>query len=232
MNLDRIYRPLLEHFRRSRIARFYAEMSVNSATQVLDIGGSPFVWDLAEKLGFPRPKVTIVNLLPPSSQRAADFPWVVGNAVCLPFRNQSFDVALSNSVVEHLGSWEMQKRFASEVLRVSKRHFVQTPNQGFFFEPHLLTPFVHWLPLGWRCRVARRGTVWGLLMNPSPESAGRMVRGIRLLRQRDLKNLFPNDRLLLERFLWMPKSLVTFDRPSGVAARHTSAISHLARTLP
>jgi hypothetical protein len=187
-------------------------MSVNSSTEVLDIGGSPFVWDLAERLGFPRPKLTILNLAPPPSQRAADFSWVVGNAVCLPFGNQSFDVAFSNSVVEHLGSWEMQRQFALEVLRVSKRHFVQTPNQGFFFEPHFLTPFVHWIPLPWRRRLIRRGTVWGLFTNPSPETADRMVREIQLLRPRELKILFPDDRLLLERFLLMSKSLVTFDQ--------------------
>jgi hypothetical protein len=224
VNIHTLYKPFLEHFRRSRVSRFYSEMSVNSATEVLDIGGSPFVWDLAEKLGFPRPKVTIVNLLPPSSRRAADFAWVVGNAVCLPFRDRSFDVALSNSVVEHLGSWDMQRQFASEVLRVSKHHFVQTPNYGFFFEPHFLTPFVHWLPLRWRRRVVRRGTVWGFLTNPSPEAADRIIREIRLLGPREVKSLFPNDRLLLERFLLMPKSLVTFDRPDGTAAKHEFTI--------
>jgi hypothetical protein len=106
----------------------------------------------------------------------------------------------------------MQRQFALEVLRVSKRHFVQTPNQGFFFEPHFLTPFVHWIPLPWRRRLIRRGTVWGLFTNPSPETADRMVREIQLLRPRELKILFPDDRLLLERFLLMSKSLVTFDQ--------------------
>jgi hypothetical protein len=213
MNIHKVYAPFLKHFRRARLSRFYSEMAVSSATEVLDIGGTPFVWDLADRLGFPRPRVTILNLAPPSPQRAAGPPWVVGNAIRLPFRDQSFDVAFSNSVVEHLGSWDMQKRFALEVLRVAKRHFVQTPKRGFFFEPQLHTPFVHWLPLRWRRRLIRRGTVWGLLTNPSPEAADRMVREIRLLGPRELESLFPNDRLLLERFLLMPKSLVALNRP-------------------
>jgi hypothetical protein len=40
-----------------------------------------------------------------------------------------------------------------------------------------------------------------------------MVREIRLLGPRELESLFPNDRLLLERFLLMPKSLVALNRP-------------------
>lgn len=145
-------------------------MSLNSDTRLLDIGGSAYVWGLAERLGFPRPKVTIVNLLPPSPQRAVDFTWVLGDAVCLTFRDQCFDVAFSNSVIEHLGSWDIQRYFALEVSRVSKRHFVQTPNHEFFFEPHFLTPFVHWLPLRWRRGLTRRGTVWGIAYEPLPGS--------------------------------------------------------------
>jgi len=223
MNIHQVYAPFLKHFRQARLSRFYSEMSVSSATRVLDIGGSPFVWDLAERLGFPRPRVTILNLVPPSPARAAGPTWIVGNAICLPFRNQSFDVAFSNSVVEHVGSWDMQKRFALEVLRVSKRHFVQTPNYGFFFEPHFLTPFFHWLPLRWRCRLARRGTVWGLIAHPSPEAADQIVREIRLLRPKELKSLFPDDRLLLERFLLMPKSLVVFDHRTTAAQSGVSS---------
>jgi len=213
MNIHALYRPFLEHFRRARLARFYSEMSICPETKVLDIGGSPFIWDLAERLGFPRPKVTLVNLLPMTSERAAEFTCVAGDARCLPFRDQSFDVAFSNSVIEHLGSLEMQKLFASEVLRVSCRHFVQTPNQEFFFEPHFLTPFIHWVPLEWRRRLVRRYTVWGLLVNPSQEAADLMVREIRLLRPSELRMLFPDDQLLVESFFLRPKSLLVFDRP-------------------
>lgn len=64
----------------------------------------------------------------------------------LPFADDSFDIVFSNAVIEHVGSREDQKLFLRELLRVSKRAFLTTPNRWFPFELHTRLPFLHWLP--------------------------------------------------------------------------------------
>ena len=51
------------------------------------------------------------------------------------FRDKEFDVIFSNSVIEHVGSYDAQRRMAQEVMRVGERYFVQTPNRFFPIEP-------------------------------------------------------------------------------------------------
>ena len=63
----------------------------------------------------------------------------------LPFGDGEFDVAFSNSVIEHVPP-ELQAKFASEVGRVADRYFVQTPNRYFPIEPHYQLPLFQFLP--------------------------------------------------------------------------------------
>jgi hypothetical protein len=124
------------------------------------------------------------------------------------FADHQFDVVFSNSVIEHLGTIEDQRRMAREVQRVADRHFVQTPNRYFPIEPHFLFPCFQFLPL--------RVQVW-LLMHrrmgyydrvDSRKSAAATARSIRLLDARELRALFPGSRILRERFFGITKSLM------------------------
>ncbi len=64
----------------------------------------------------------------------------------LPFEDRQFDIVFSNAVVEHAGSRESQRLFIRELLRVSKRFFLTTPNRWFPVEVHTCLPLVHYLP--------------------------------------------------------------------------------------
>jgi 2-polyprenyl-3-methyl-5-hydroxy-6-metoxy-1,4-benzoquinol methylase len=66
-----------------------------------------------------------------------------------PSAARSFDIVFSNSVIEHVGDAESQQQFAHEIARVGRAYWVQTPNRRFPVEPHLLTPFLHFLPTRW-----------------------------------------------------------------------------------
>jgi hypothetical protein len=63
-----------------------------------------------------------------------------------PFADNSFAVCHSNAVVEHVGDWEQQRLFVSEMIRVARRGFFTTPNRWFPIELHTKTPFLHYLP--------------------------------------------------------------------------------------
>jgi Methyltransferase domain len=67
-----------------------------------------------------------------------NFRILVGDGCKLNIPDESYDIAHSNSVIEHVGSWERQKQFASEIRRVGKSFWVQTPAREFFIEPHYL----------------------------------------------------------------------------------------------
>lgn len=217
MNIDDIYRPILTYFRRRRVRALRAALEAMKITHVLDVGGSLFIWELMAKEGLPVPNVTIVNVYPEKQPLPERVQWVVGDGRQLPFPTKSFDMVFSNSVIEHMGSMSEAARFAAEVRRVGRHYFVQTPNYGFPVEPHYLTPFVHWLPAGWRTRIARNCTVWGWLVRPSREEVEERIGEILLLKRDEVEQLFPDARLYPERLLGMTKSWIAmnWDEPDG-----------------
>ena len=108
MDVHRVYGALMRGFRRRRMARFVAQFDPGEDTRVLDVGGTDFNWRLCES----RPRVTLLNLdhaagdegLPPR------FTSVTAYGTELPHRDDAFDIAFSNSVIEHLGSYESHHR--------------------------------------------------------------------------------------------------------------------------
>jgi len=124
------------------------------------------------------------------------------------FENKSFDIAFSNSVIEHVGSWQDQQMMAAEMLRVGKRLFLQTPNRYFPIEPHFLFPFFQFLPLGWRVFLVRHFNLGWYKRTPGREKAVEICRSIRLLTKTELRILFPDAEIRTERFLGFPKSFI------------------------
>jgi hypothetical protein len=73
--------------------------------------------------------------------------FVFGNGLDLPFKDCSFDFVHSAAVLEHIGSFANQERFARECARVARKgFFLTTPNRWFPIEFHTQLPVVHWLP--------------------------------------------------------------------------------------
>jgi SAM-dependent methyltransferase len=104
-------------------------------------------------------------------------PFVVADATeTLPFEDNEFDLVYCNSVIEHI---EPPKRaaFATEIRRVARGWFVQTPAFSFPIEPHALLPGAHWLP------VRIRPYYWRLGATAEWED-------IPLLRRREMERLF------------------------------------------
>ena len=208
MDLHAIERPVLEYFRSKRIALFYELFNITSSARVLDLGGTLFFWELARRNGFVTPTVTLVNLDRPRVPVPAYAEWLVCDALTLDFPDNHFDIVFSNSLIEHLGSWQMQVKFAREVQRLAPRHFVQTPSRDFPVEPHFLTPFVHWLPKQIRVRMIRNATLWGLLTRPTKQRCAELAEEIRLLDDSEMMQLFPHSAVRVERLCGISKSLI------------------------
>lgn len=76
---------------------------------------------------------------------------VTGTA--LPFQDESFDVVLSNHVVEHVGLEAEQRSHVGELRRVLKPGgvgYLAVPNRWMLVEPHYGLIFLSWLPRKWR----------------------------------------------------------------------------------
>jgi 2-polyprenyl-3-methyl-5-hydroxy-6-metoxy-1,4-benzoquinol methylase len=75
------------------------------------------------------------------------FKFIQADGRDLKFNNNSFDISYSHAVIEHVGSFTQQKKFISELLRVSVYGvFFTTPSRWHPIDSHTGLPFIHWLP--------------------------------------------------------------------------------------
>lgn len=90
------------------------------------------------------------------------------DGAAFPFQDKSFDVAHANAVIEHVGPIDAQRRFLKEMVRVSRRGMLTTPNRRFPVETHTRILFLHWMKKEWfdRClRSAGKGWAAGDYMH-------------------------------------------------------------------
>lgn len=69
--------------------------------------------------------------------------------VMLPFADASFDVVVSNHVIEHVGDARQQSRHLEELARVLRPGgvgYLAVPCRWMLVEPHYRLPFLSWLP--------------------------------------------------------------------------------------
>jgi hypothetical protein len=211
MKMSRIYSPLSLYFRRKRMRKFVDLFSVKDSDHIIDVGGYPFNWTLIDI----KPKILMVNL-EDETWEEGNLKKVMGDGRSLEFNDNSFDIAYSNSVIEHVGCYGDQLAFAREISRVGYRYYVQTPNRWFFVEPHLLTVFITYLPRSILRKLVRYCSVWGLIMKPTQEQVDDFLGGLCLLDYSEMRKLFPDAEILRERFFGITKSLIaTRTQPPG-----------------
>jgi len=198
--VDRLLWRLAGYFRRRRFSRFHEFLS--GVESVVDFGGTPEIW-----LNLRQRNVVLLNI---DEQRApAEFVAMKGDARKTSFLDKSFDLAFSNSTIEHVGTWEDQQAFAREICRVGKRIYCQTPARGFFFEPHYFTPFIAWFgSLLRRYWFVRYCTYYGMRWKPSREQVKDFQAHLRLLNYSEMRRLFPDCTIRRERFLGMTKAYI------------------------
>jgi hypothetical protein len=171
--------------------------------KVLDLGGRPQFWRDAPV----RPAtVTTVNLI----DLPADEPWMttlVADACADRWTHGTFDLVISNSLLEHLGGVARRRQFADVVHAASTRWWIQTPYRYFPIEPHWFFPGFQFLPLPMRISITRRWPL-GYRRAKTREQAYELVQEVELVTITEMRKLFPEGDLWKERMAGLVKSLV------------------------
>jgi SAM-dependent methyltransferase len=184
--LKRLAGPLAARARARRHASFFAATALPRDGRVLDLGcGALGLRGLEPGLD-----ITGVDL---EARAGYPGPFVQADAAeGLPFGEDEFDLVYCSSVIEHVPP-ARRAAFASELKRVGRGWYVQTPAYSFPIEPHSLLPGAHWLPHSLRRRYWRLG-------------AAGAWENISLLRRGEMEALF--GPALAERFAGLAKSWV------------------------
>ncbi|MGH8040549.1 MAG: class I SAM-dependent methyltransferase [Rudaea sp.] len=81
----------------------------------------------------------------------------------LPYPDATFDVVLTNHVIEHVGDEQAQRMHLAELRRVLRPDgvgYLAVPNRWMLIEPHYKLAFLSWWPHAWRTpylRAMRKG---------------------------------------------------------------------------
>jgi len=183
---------------------FLQKMQVCGGERIIDLGGTPEFWnDCPLALD-----ITIVNLpgfnppIAPATQHTIKL--IEGDACHIDFADDmSFDIAFSNSVIEHVGNQVKQQAFADQVRRLAPRHWVQTPSIWFPVEAHTNMPLWWFYPQWFKNWLIRR---WRIKLPAWTE----MVEQTTVLLYTEMQAYFPKSKIWVERKFGFPKSYVSY----------------------
>lgn len=211
-----IIHPIMTYFRRRRLASLLKIHPHLESYSVLDVGGRPFIWKLLKARYQVVPeRLVLLNTseeisVAQSSSSEINYETKVADGCNLPYEDNSFDLVFSNSVIEHVGTGEQMAQFASECNRVGKQLYIQTPNRWFPLEAHFGAAFIHWLPKPWYTRLSFL-SIRHLFTYRNPAEKFYFKRALEttdLLSKQQLRSLFPDKRIVAERFMGLAKSFI------------------------
>jgi hypothetical protein len=214
-----------DHFHTRRAERFVRLLRPQAGMRLLDLGGSD--GSFAERVcRHVRLDVTVADIS--ADNRAAalekgfDHVLLDETSQILPFGDGEFDIILCNSVIEHAtnlpaapsiisdAEWyaharAAQTRFAAEIQRIGRGYFVQTPHKHFPIEHHMHLPFVQYLG---HARLSR-------LVVFTDRYWIKYCGGVdfELFTPSDLKKMFPDSVIEVERAWRIPKSIIAWRAP-------------------
>jgi len=158
-NLD----PSSRHSKAAKIDRLleYAGLPGRSPLRLLEVGTG--AGSIAAYFGSHGSRAWEVGAVDKVDQRQESdgYHFQLVSDVTLPFPDKSFDVVISNHVIEHVGNSASQLRHLQEMSRVLRCDgviYLACPNRWQWVEPHYRVAMLSWWPRRWRSRyLALRG---------------------------------------------------------------------------
>ena len=203
-------KSLANKFRTKRFKHF-AELinSLPNPVSILDVGGTENFWQQMGLAGDPDYKLTILNITESLLSEKDNMKFIKQDASDLGiFSDKSFDIVFSNSVIEHIPLKANRQKMASEIARVGKRYFVQTPNYYFPFEPHFLFPCFQFFPHRLKIFMLRHFNMGWFTKCEDTNQAKLLLEQNQLLKYSEFLSYFPNSNIIAEKFLLLNKSFI------------------------
>lgn len=125
---------------------------IKESDTIVDIGVSPWyngTENYFEKWFKSKNEVTCLGLHSDFSKFRQEFPhfkMIEFNGFDFPSFEKKFDFGFSNAVIEHVGDYNEQIKWLSEVKKICNTLMITTPNKWLPFETHSMTFFIHWFP--------------------------------------------------------------------------------------
>jgi predicted SAM-dependent methyltransferase len=197
-------------FRAKRLKKFeklfFRNFNSENPIHILDLGGTNYFWKDSRIPAIKGLSITLLNLHLEKTTHP-NIRSMIGDATSLnEFEDKKFDLVFSNSVIEHLYTFESQKKMADEIQRVGNKYFIQTPNKYFPVEAHYAVPFAQYLPKKLLLFILTK-TKLSRLRRWDQREAQQYLDESRLLNETEMKMLFPGSHILKEKVLGMTKSL-------------------------
>lgn len=210
---NKLRRQRMQFFENFFEEQFDDKIRSGQKIDVIDIGGTYDFWKAMNFKYFDECNVTLVNLkyieVPDGITNVTS---VEGDACNLErFSDNSFDIAFSNSCIEHIGKYPEWEMMANEMQRVSGGViYLQTPNRYFPIEPHFLFPLFQFFPIKLRAFLICHFQLGFWTQGKDWDDSMKIADEIHLLTYKDLKQLFPWGVIKREKVLFLTKSFMVF----------------------
>ena len=212
-------RRLRRYTREQRLRLFNEFMKGNTGPlRLIDLGGTADFWENWGLAKQPVLDVTLVNdhhqdktheheVMPLPNIRTVRADVLTLSAADLA----QYDVIFSNSLIEHLPSPESQRQLAQAIIDSGRPYFLQTPNKGSPVDPHFPRPYVPFFaayPRPLQARLLSWSALGSGSAAPSYQAALVRLANYHPLTARGVRRLFPQARIVVERPLGVPMSII------------------------
>lgn len=179
--------------------------------KIIDLGGSDYYWkhlNMTDNADF---EILILNNEIQNTESFSNITFMKKDVRNLDFiKDKEYDLVYSNSLIEHLNSFEEQKKLANEIKRIGKRFFIQTPNYYFPVEPHFLFPFFQFLSVKMKTKLISNYKLGWYERQTDPFKAEELAKSIRLLKENELKDIFSGCKIYKEKYFQLTKSFIAY----------------------
>jgi hypothetical protein len=217
----------LRRYTRARRLKLFNEFmkSITGPIRLVDLGGTVKFWESWGLAKQPLFNVTLVNNHDLDKQYSND-PIALPNirrlgadVLTLTAADfAQFDVIFSNSLIEHLPGRELQRQLAQAIIDSGRPYFLQTPNKRSPLDPHFPRPYVPFFaayPRSVQARLLSWSALGSSSVAPSYDAALARLQNYYPLTTRDVRQLFPNARIVIERPLGFPMSIIAMSEARG-----------------